>query len=83
MEYIKEKPIIDKNDLEKNHQLIESIIITRNDLNKAQTNFEFAEGDLVDYYSYQIMALQAKLDYLTKLAKIKNIDYNFNYENVV
>ncbi|MBR0428016.1 MAG: DUF2508 family protein [Clostridia bacterium] len=83
MEYVKENPIIDKNDSEKNHQLIESILITREDLNKAHNNFEYAEGDLVDFYIYQIMALQSKLDYLTKLAKLKNIDFDFFYKNVV
>ena len=83
MEYVKENPIIDKNDSEKNHQLIESILITKEDLNKAHNNFEYAEGDLVDFYIYQIMALQAKFDYLTKLAKTKNIDFNFVYKNVV
>lgn len=82
MEYIKENPIIDKNDTEKKQQLIESIINTREDLNKAHSNFEFAEGDLVDFYSYQIMALQSKLDYLTKLVKLKNIDFNFIYKNL-
>ena len=40
MEYVKENPIIDKNDSEKNHQLIESILITREDLNKAHNNFQ-------------------------------------------
>ena len=29
--------------------------------------------DLVDYYTYQIKANQAKLDYLIKLAKAKGI----------
>lgn len=83
MEYEKEKTITDKNDSEKKHQLIESILITREELNKAHTNFEFAEGDLIDFYTYQIMALQAKLDYLTKLAKLKNIVFCFDYKNVV
>jgi len=83
MEYIKEKPITDKNEKEKKNQLIESIIITRKELNKAHSNFEFAEGDLIDFYTYQIMALQAKLDYLTKLAKSKKIDFDFSYEKAV
>lgn len=83
MDYVKENPIIDKNDTEKRQQLIESIISTREDLNKAHANFEFAERDLVDFYTYQIMALQSKLDYLTKLAKLKNIDFDFVYKKVV
>ena len=36
-------------------------------------NFEYAKGDLVDYYTYQIKANQAKLDYLIKLAKARGI----------
>ena len=83
MEYVKENPIIDQNDTEKKNQLIESIINTREDLNKAHINFEFAEGDLVDFYTYQIMALQTKLDYLTKLAKLKKVDFDFIYKKVV
>ena len=31
------------------------------------------EKDLVDYYTYQIKANQAKLDYLIKLAKTNGI----------
>ena len=83
MEYIKENPIIDINDDQKNSQLIGSIISTREELNKAHKNFEYAEGDLIDFYTYQIMALQTKLDYLTKLAKLKNIDFNYAYQKVV
>ena len=56
---------------------------TRDELNKAHINFEYAENDLIDFYTYQIMALQSKLDYLTKIAKGKNIDINFVYKNVV
>ena len=73
MEYVKENPIIDRTDNQKIYQLIDSIISTREELNKAHKNFEYAEGELIDFYTYQIMALQTKLDYLTKLAKSKNI----------
>ena len=83
MEYVKENPIIDINDNQKISQLIDSIISTREELNKAHKNFEYAEGDLIDFYTYQIMALQTKLDYLTKLAKLKNIDYDCSYQKVV
>ncbi len=83
MEYIKENPIIDINDDQKISQLIGSIISTREELNKAHKNFEYAKGDLIDFYTYQIMALQTKLDYLTKLAKLKNIDFNYAYQKVV
>lgn len=83
MEYEKENPVIDTNDKEKNIQLIQCILSTRDELNKAHKNFEYAEGSLIDFYTYQIMALQSKLDYLTKLAKSKNIEIKNNYKNVV
>ncbi len=83
MEFEKETLIKDSNDKEKKNQLIQSIFSTRDELNKAHINFEYAENDLIDFYTYQIMALQSKLDYLTKIAKGKNIDINFVYKNVV
>ena len=83
MEYVKEILIKDSNDKEKKNQLIQSILVTRNDLHKAHKNFEYAENDLIDFYTYQIKALQSKLDYLTKVAKGKNINFNFIYKNVV
>ena len=83
MEYEKEYEIIDSTDKEKNIQLIQSIIKTRSELTKAHINFEFAEEGLVDFYTYQIKALQSKLDYLTRVAKIKNIDFDIFNEKVV
>lgn len=83
MEYVKENPIVDINDTQKKSQLIGSIISTREELKKNHKNFEYAEGDLIDFYTYQIMALQAKLNYLTKLAKLQKIDFNYVYQNVV
>lgn len=54
-----------------------------------EKNYEFAEGELIDYYLYQIKANQAKLNYLIKKSKangitidrikqieLKNINYN-------
>ncbi len=49
--------------------LIRCIIETREDLVNANKNFEFAEGELIDYYLYQIKATQSKYDYLLKKAK--------------
>lgn len=84
MEFVKESSIpIDKTDKEKKYQLIYTILLTREELNKAHKNFEYAEGDLIDFYTYQIMALQSKLDYLTKVAKIQNIDFNFSYKDLI
>lgn len=68
-EYIKEQLIVEKTEREKEVELIKSIIKTREELNIANKNFEYAGGDLIDYYTYQIKANQAKLDYLIKIAK--------------
>lgn len=76
MEFEKEQLIFDLNDNEKNIQLISNIIETTKELNKAHNNFEFAEDELIDFYTYQIKALQSKLNYLTRVAKIKNIEFN-------
>ena len=73
-EYIKESLIIDKTEIEKEDEIIRSIIRAKNDLETARRNFEYAKSnDLVDYYIYQIKANQAKMDYLIKLAKSKGI----------
>ena len=71
--YIREEKIEDKSEYEKNLELIVSIIKTKNELDNANKNFEFAEGGLIDYYSYQIKANQSKLDYLMKKAQKKGI----------
>lgn len=65
---IKEEKI--KNDME----LLKSIIDTKRELVIADKNFECAEEELVDYYSYQIKASKAKLDYLIKQVKAKGIE---------
>ena len=76
-QYLKDqKEIIDKKENEKEIELIKNIIKTRNELKNYNTNYEFAESDLVDYYIYEIKANQAKLDYLIKQAKIKGIVIN-------
>ena len=59
------------------------IIDTREKLKRDNKNFEYAQGDLVDYYTYQIKANQAKLDYLIKLAKTNGIQVDMvNIDNV-
>lgn len=69
--YIKETPETQKLNL--NLDLISSIFRTQRELINATKNYEFAEGDLIDYYSYQIKATKSKLDYLLKSAKNKGI----------
>lgn len=72
--YIREEKIVEKTEIEKEIELIRNIIKTREELKVANCNFEYAQDDLVDYYTYQIKANQAKLDYLIKLAKAKGIE---------
>ena len=72
--YIKEHSIVEKTEIEKEIELIKAIIKTREDLKNSNRNFEFAHNDLVDYFTYQIKANQAKLDYLIKIAKAKGIE---------
>ena len=52
-------------------ELVECILKTKTDLNVANKNFDQAEGELIDYYLYQIKAHKAKLDYLIKEVKQK------------
>ncbi len=68
-EYLLEKMLKGKTEEEKRIELIQSIIDTKEKLKVARCNFEYAEDDLIDYYTYQIKANQAKLDYLIKIAK--------------
>ena len=82
-EYIKEKKIRDFTDEERDRELLFNIIDTREKLKRAHRNFEFADGDLVDYYTYEIKANQAKLDYLIKLAKAKGLVMNCKVGNML
>ena len=74
--YVKETKIIEATKEEKERALIDSIIETSKNLEIAHKNFEYADSDLIDYYSYQIKANSSKLDYLTKMAKSKGIVMN-------
>ncbi len=73
-EYKREEKIIERNEMEKEIELIMTIIKTREELKSANKNFEYAKEELIDYYSYEIKANQAKLDYLIKMAKLKGIE---------
>lgn len=55
-------------------ELIKSVIKTKRDLENASRNFNIAEAELIDYYSYQIKASKAKLSYLIKEAKEKGYE---------
>ncbi len=68
-EYLIEKMVKGKTDKEKEVELMRTIIETKEMLRTARCNFEYAEDDMIDYYTYQIKAHQSKLDYLIKIAK--------------
>ena len=71
--YIKEIPIMFMKEEECDRSIIQSILESQKKLKIAHQNFEYANGDLIDYYSYQIKSEQAKIDYLLKQAKNKKL----------
>jgi hypothetical protein len=76
--YIKEgKDLKEKSQSEKEIELIISIIKAKNDLEIANKNYEYAEGNLIDYYLYEIKANQSRLDYLIKTAKEVGVQADF------
>lgn len=63
----------DKNNEEIKKELFDELEKAIIDLNVAQENYNMASGELIDYYSYQIKAAQAKYDYLLKSLKKLNV----------
>lgn len=72
-DYIKETKIIEKSEEEKQIELVVSIMKAKKELDEACKNFEYAEEDLIDYYTYQIKACRSKFDYLVKQAKSQGL----------
>ena len=72
-EYVRERKIMDKTDKERREELVKSIITAKEELNQLNKNFEYADNDMIDYYTYQLKANQSKLDYLIKFAKSKGV----------
>lgn len=72
-EYMLEKMLRGKTEKEKEMELFQNINDTKEKLRLAIINFEYAEDELIDYYTYQIKAHQSKLDYLIKVAKRNGI----------
>lgn len=72
-EYTRERKIIEKTDKDRREELIKSILIAREELEQLNRNFEYADKDMIDYYTYQLKANQSKIDYLTRFAKNKGI----------
>ena len=72
-EFVKEYKIKDKTQEELNTALAQNIIETNNTLQNSINNYGYAEGEMIDYYLYQIKANQSKLNYLIKEAKDRKI----------
>jgi len=72
-EYLLNEMIKGKTEKEREIELMQNIIETKEKLQNARKNFEYAEDGMIDYYIYQIKANQSKLDYLIKLAKKKGV----------
>lgn len=73
-EFIKENAqIVEKNEIEKDEELLQSIKYVKTTLSNMYNNLQFADSDLIDYYTYQIKAEEAKYNYLIKQAKKKDL----------
>lgn len=79
-EYLLSKMLKGKSEKERERELMQNIIETKEKLKIARSNFEYAEDNMIDYYIYQIKANQSKLDYLIKIAKQKGIVLSRNNE---
>lgn len=73
-EFVKEQQFKINNKEELNKMIYQNIVKTKKELLRVQNNYEFAEGDLIDYYLYQMKAIQAKLDYLIKKSKNRDLE---------
>lgn len=80
-DYIRERKITEKTDKEKREELVKSILSAREELNQLNKNFEYADNNLIDYYTYELKANQSKLDYLLKFAKSKGLSLDM-YEAI-
>ena len=80
-EYIRENKIVDKTDEERREELVKSILNAREELEQLNKNFEYADNNMIDYYTYELKANQSKLDYLIRFAKSKGISLDM-YEAV-
>ena len=73
-DFVREQEIKINNEKELNKMILQNIIKTKKELTRIQNNYEFAEAELIDYYLYQMKAVQAKLDYLIKKSKNKYLE---------
>lgn len=72
-EYVRERKIREKTDKEKREELVKTILNAQDELKQLNKNFEYADSEMIDYYTYQLKANQSKLDYLIRFAKNKGI----------
>lgn len=73
-DFVREQEIKINNEKELNKMILQNIIKTKKELTRIQNNYEFAEAELIDYYLYQMKAVQAKLDYLIKKSKNNDLE---------
>ena len=59
-EFVKEVEILDMNENQKNDDLLKNIKSVKETLNNMYNNLQFADSDLIDYFTYQIKAEEAK-----------------------
>ena len=71
--FVRETKILELQEEEKKLELLKGVDETRNNLRNMYHNMQFAESDLIDYYTYQIKAEEAKYNYLLK--QIKKFEY--------
>ena len=76
-EFVKEFKIEDKTEEEKDNELIDTIKHVKRTLGNMYNNLQYADSDLIDYYTYQIKAEEAKYNYLIKQAKKKKLNIAF------
>ena len=72
--------ILDEKKLMDEEVLINEVMDTRNELNRARKNLgHVLDPDIMDYYIYQIKALEAKYKYLNTILKKEKI---FNRKSI-
>lgn len=75
-EFVREDAkILEFSEAERNEELLKSIKIVKNTLGNMYNNMQFADSDLIDYYTYQIKAEEAKYNYLIKQAKKEKLSF--------
>lgn len=73
-EFIKEFKIEDKTEEERDQELLDTIKFVKKNLGNMYNNLQYADSDLIDYFTYQIKAEESKYSYLIKQAKKRNLN---------